>query len=340
MYLGGTWLTAERRVRPPIDRHHHMTPTTEQCALVNRRAASQHDLITREQLRTAGVSDRQVHQWQQTGYLRRVERSVYLIAGGKMTWTTRLLSVCLSAEGIASHRSAAVLHGLEGVRPGRPEITIPAGRSFRRPTVRVHESGDLALVRPVLRDGITTTPVARTVLDLGAVAPSLVENAARDAVGQRLTIWPDLFATLISHSRKGRSGCGPLRAVLDEHYGDETESNLERRFLRFVRLAGLPEPVQQFEAYDADGFIMRLDFAYPDLFFAIELDSVAYHLTNQAFELDPIKRNRLEVAGWQLLVVTSQQLRRRPTTIYEQLAESIRTRSAFFRQLCTPQVHQ
>jgi very-short-patch-repair endonuclease len=156
-----------------------------------------------------------------------------------------------------------------------------------------------------------------------------VEDAARDAVAKGLTSWPELFATLVSHSRKGRNGCGPLRVVLDEHYGDETESHLERRFLRLVRLAGLPEPAQQLEAFDEHGFIMRIDFAYPELFIAIELDSVAHHLTNQAFELDPIKRNRLEVAGWLVLTFTGRRLRARPTSVCEQLAAAIRARTSF-----------
>jgi hypothetical protein len=295
----------------------------QQGTLACRLAARQHDLITRQQLIEAGISRRQVYLWQDSGFLTRVEREVFLVASGTLTWSARLLSVCLVSGAVASHRSAAVLHGVGGVSPGRPEITIPAGRTFRRGEIRVHESTDLHLIEPVRKDGIPATPVARTILDLGAVAALAVDEAARDAVARRLTTWPELLSTLVSHSRKGRRGCGPLRAVLDEHYGDQTESNLERRFLRLLRAANLPVPDEQVEVYDDDGFVMRLDFAYQAHEIAIELDSVQHHLTADAFQLDRRKRNRLRLAGWLLLEFTSDDVRRRPTLVCESVAGAL-----------------
>jgi hypothetical protein len=306
-------------------------PTTELCALAARIAAGQHHLVTREQLWRVGVSQKQIHDWQQTGYLDRVEPNVFLAAGGQLTWRARLLSVCLTTEGLASHRSAAALHGLEGCNPGRPEITLPRGQLFRRSTVRVHESTDLHLTRCVMVDGVPCTPVARTLLDLGAVSPMLVEDATLDAASRRLTSWAELLSTLVSHSRRGRRGCGPLRSVLDEHYGDVTESKLERRFHRLLHDAGLPVPVPQFLVHDDVGFVMRVDFAYPDLLIAIEVDSVLHHLNRKAFEEDRLKRNRLRRARWLLVEVTSKQLRTRPTKVCEELADVIRRQSEILR---------
>jgi very-short-patch-repair endonuclease len=114
---------------------------------------------------------------------------------------------------------------------------------------------------------------------------------------------------------------------LDEHYGDKTESHLERRFLRLVRAAGLPPIVQQVEVSDADGFVMRVDFAYPALKIAIEIDSVLHHATDRAFESDRSKRNRLIIAGWLLLQFTSRRIRERPTRVCEEVAAAIRSRS-------------
>ena len=162
-------------------------------------------------------------------------------------------------------------------------------------------------------------------LDLGAVAPYAVEDAARDAVARRLTTWPDLFATLVTHSRRGRRGCGPLRAVLDEHYGDRTESQLERRFITLIRAAGLPQPEPQVEIFDEQGFIMRVDFVYRSQKLGIEVDSVAHHATAAAFEGDRVKRNRALIAGWHILAVTSQRIRRRPTRVCEEVGTALRT---------------
>jgi very-short-patch-repair endonuclease len=304
-----------------------MPAITELCALASRAASQRHHLIARDQLHELSVSEKQIHLWQGTGFLTKVEPNVFLVAGGSLTWRARLLSVCMSTGGVASHRSAAALHALAGCKPGRPEIVAPRGAWSGRRDIRQHESTDLHLVRPIVVDSIPVTPVARTLLDLGAVVPFLVEDATRDAVARRLTTWPELFSTLVSHSRKGRRGCGPLRAVLDEHYGDKTESNLERRFLRLVRAAGLPEPQQQVDAFDDAGFIMRIDFAFPELKIAIEIDSVLYHATDAAFEDDPVKRNRLGLAGWLVLSFTSRRMRVQPTGVCEDLAQAIRNRT-------------
>jgi very-short-patch-repair endonuclease len=304
-----------------------MPAITELCARTSRLAARHHRIVTRSQLHHIGISEKQIHLWQGTGFLARVEPNVFLVAGGELTWAARLFSVCADSGAIASHRSAAALHGLEGCHPGRPEISLPSGVWFRREGVRTHLSTDLHLITPVTRDAVPTTPVARTVLDLGAVAPYLVEDAARDAVGKRLTTWDGLLTTLVSHSRKGRRGCGPLRAVLDLHYGDKTESSLERQFLRLIRAAGLPVPDQQVVVTDEHGFIMRLDFAYAARQIAIEIDSVLHHANDRAFELDRIKRNRLRIAGWLLLEITGRRIRNRPTAVCEEVAAAIRAQT-------------
>jgi hypothetical protein len=120
--------------------------------------------------------------------------------------------------------------------------------------------------------------------------------------------------------------------VLDGYYGDKTESQLERRFLRVVQAAGLPTPAQQVDVRDEQGFIMRIDFAYPELLVAIEIDSVLHHMTKAAFEADRSKRNRLARAGWLLLAFTSDRIRLHPVAMCEELAAAIRDRKAFFRQ--------
>src|SRR5215831_15435735 len=101
-----------------------MTSITQQCALACRQASRQHQLITRAQLLDAGITKSQIHEWQETTFLTRVEHAVFLVAGGHLTWRARLLSFCLATGGVASHRSAATLHELGRWRGGRPELTI------------------------------------------------------------------------------------------------------------------------------------------------------------------------------------------------------------------------
>jgi hypothetical protein len=275
-------------------------------------AARQHHLISRPELVRLGLPPARIDRWLDAGFLVRVERGVYLLPSGVHDWPTRLHAVCLATGGVASHRSAAALWDLDGCRKGPPEVTVDRGGYVRRRGVRVHQSTDLALVTPVTVDGIPTTPVARTLLDLGAVARHAVEAATLDAVSRRLTTWSALLAELVRHSRKGRRGCGPLRVVLDQHFGDQAESQLERRFLRLIHAAGLPAPAQQVPIHDEHGFVMIADAAWVELKVAVELDSVRYHATAAAFEADRIKRNRARAAGWLLLEYTNRAARSSP----------------------------
>jgi hypothetical protein len=288
--------------------------------------ARQHHLVTRRQLRSSGLSDRQVATALEAGLLARVESEVFLLASGRRDALTRLHAACLGTGGIASHRSAAALWEVGSCRLATPEVSVPRERFVRRSSIRVHASTDLHLVRAVVRDGIPVTPLERTLLDLGAVAPRQLEAATIDAVSRRLTTWPALLTALVAHSRRGRRGCGPLRRVLDEHFGDTSESLLEHRFLRLLRAAGLPEPEAQVDVFDDDGFVMRLDYAYPGLLIGMEVDSVLHHSTAEAFERDRVKRNRLRILGWLLLEVTSRRMRQSPARVCEEVAAARRVR--------------
>ena len=76
------------------------------------------------------------------------------------------------------------------------------------------EIRDLHLVTPVIRNGVPTTPVARTLLDLGAVVPApLLHLAVDDARRRGLTDWDALLDVLVAHARRGRRGVGPAGAA-------------------------------------------------------------------------------------------------------------------------------
>ena len=74
-------------------------------------------------------------------------------------------------------------------------------------------------------------------------------------------------------SRKGQQGVPALRKTLDRHTYRLTETELERRFLRIVRKAGLPLPETQVQLGG------RVDFHWPDLNLVVETDGWRYHRT-------------------------------------------------------------
>jgi hypothetical protein len=236
-----------------------------------------------------------------------------------------LLAHVLSAGpgAVASHRSAAVLWELEGCRPGVPELTLPNGRRYRRPGVRTHESTDLHLVTVVRRRGIPTTPVARTLLDLGGVLHrDRVHVAIDHARRRRLTDWDALLTTLIDHARRGRNGVGTLRAILDDHYGEEAaDSGFERLVIALLLAAGLPRPVLHHEV-TVRGHTCHIDLAYPDERIAIELDGLD-HLRPEVFEVDRPRQNSVVLDGWAVLRFTWRQYRDRPDEVVADVRQAL-----------------
>ncbi len=270
-------------------------------------AQRQHGWFTRAQAMAAGATRKQIEHRLTAGRWIGDGCGLYHLAGSPMTWHGRLLGDCMASGGLASHRSGGVLWGLDGFRPGPPEITIPRGQRYRRHGLRVHESTqfDDRLGR-TLRSGIPVTGVPRLIVDLGAVLPrSRVLLAIDEARRRRLTTWPELFEAMVRHSVQGRNGVGTLRSLLAEKYGEPVvpDSAFERMVERLLLDAGLPPPQLQHEVWDGDAFVARIDLAYPWRKVAIELDG-RHHITDAAFERDPVRRNRLTALGWTVLTFT------------------------------------
>lgn len=270
-------------------------------------ASRQHGLATVEQLRSLGATRAGVRSRVDRGQWVKVAPTVIRIAGAPITWQSSVLAAVLGAGSgaVASHRTAAALWELDGCRPGGPEITVPRRRCVERPGVRVHRSTDLHLVSPVLRGGIPTTPVGRTLLDLGAVLrPTAVQLAVDDARRRGLADWDGLLGVLVAHARRGRGGVATLRGILDEHFGEVavTDSGFERLVLTLLCEAGLPKPVLQHEVRVGTQ-VFRLDLAYPEAKVGVELDG-AVHLRRDVWEADHGRQNVLTIAGWRLLRFT------------------------------------
>ena len=249
--------------------------------------------------------------------------------GAPVTWHARLRAACLHTSGIASHRSAAVLHHLSEFRPGMVEVSVARGPRIVSHLARVHQCTDLDLAHIVKVDHIPTTDLARLAVDLGSVvAFPRYTRAIDELIGHRRLTWDTALDTLFTHARRGRNGVGALRALLLEHYGAEvSESALERAFARLLRAMGLPTPDAQVEIFDDNGaFVMRVDFAYPEHKIAIELDSRRWHTEEDAFQADRRKRNRVRLDGWLVLEFTWRMVIEQPQYVADQILAAIATR--------------
>ena len=294
---------------------------------VLRRMRRQHGLITRRQALAEGMTRHQVERAVRTGGWVSEARGVYRHASAPSTPLSRLLSACLAHDGIASHRSAAALHGIDGYRLGRAELTVPRGKRPSMADVRLHQSSQLNLAQSTERQGVPCTRLARTVLDLAAVVSRKRLDRTIDAVLRDGLLRPsDLYAVLTLHARRGRNGCAALRSALDCRLGDDPVplSEWSRMVEDLLVDAGLARPRLEFRICDSDGDLLaQVDLAYPSRRVAIELDSVRYHLNRESFVSDPRRRNRLTLAGWTVLSFTWDDYINHPAALCEAVSASL-----------------
>ena len=171
---------------------------------VMKRMQDQHGLISRQQALAGGMTDSQITERLRSGRWVRAARGVYRHAVSPATPLSRLLGACLACDALASHRSAAALHGIEGYRLDRFELSVSRERKTAVEGARVYRTTQMHLARPVVRRGIPCTGLDRTILDLAAVVSREQLDRAIDAVLRdgRLRL-SDLHAVLGSHSRRG-----------------------------------------------------------------------------------------------------------------------------------------
>ncbi|HEY3810533.1 MAG TPA: type IV toxin-antitoxin system AbiEi family antitoxin domain-containing protein [Acidimicrobiales bacterium] len=267
-------------------------------------AAGQSGAISGEQLAAAGVTVGRKRALAAAGVLQKVRRGVYVLVGSDRDWRRTLwLGLLAGGDGaFACRRSAAALWDLDGVAPGFVDIGVPPGRHPRRPgTVRV---GTILVGDLVRHEGVPTTSVARTLLDLGSVVDSrVVERSVECALRRRLVDAASLSGTAAA-ARSPGAGC--LRQVLDQRPAGAppTESDPETRFVQIARTIGLPDPRRQFVVI-LRGRKYRLDFAWPALRLAVEIDSISVHGPDR-LGADLYRQNQIQLDGWLIVRFTRQ----------------------------------
>ena len=280
------------------------------------RMTQQDGLISRAQALDAGLTGRQIEYCVASGRWVREARGVYRHAAVVASGLTRLRAAWMAYGGLASHRSAAALHHFDGYTLNTVELTVAPGANRGVKGVRFHQSTQLDLAKPVEREGILATGLARTVLDLAAVVSPKRLDRTVDAVlrsGQlRLS---DLWGVLASHARRGRPGCAALKASLEERFGGEPVplSAWSRMVAELLTDAGLDYPALEHRIHDARGdFVAQVDLAYPSQWVAIELDSARWHDNRESFVEDRRRRNEITLAGWNVLNFTWDDYASRP----------------------------
>ncbi len=239
-----------------------------------------------------------------------------------------MFAATLSTKGAAGMRSAARLWGLwpdtEAV-----EVVVPRGVMATLTGATVHWTSNLP--ETTVRHGIPLTTPPYTLVRLGAVASRAdLEDVVSRALSSRLVSVRALEAALERISGPGVRGTRVLKSILRE-WGlgvRPPDSVLETRMLTLLHRFKLPQVEFQHVVRSQGRFLARVDFAYPALRLAIEVDGHAHHSRAADRERDARRRNRLSLAGWTVLVFTWAQVQREGHDVAAAIAAQIQTCSA------------
>jgi hypothetical protein len=270
----------------------------------------QHALIHRSQAASAGLTRHQIDRLLCTGEWVRVYRNVYRLAGAPVTWHQRVLAACLATGGVASHRTAAALWGLEGFEPGRVpvEVTVPGTNRRRLRGATVHHTRSLARADRAEVGGVPVTSPPRTLLDLaGAVDGDRLEAALDAALREGLTSVSWLMRWLPA---AGRAGAGRLRELaLDRLSHQPAGSGRELKAARMLVALGLPRPVRQHELVEGGRVVARFDLAWPHARVAVEFVSWRHHHGRRSWRYDVSRNNRAGGHDWLVFSLTEHDTR-------------------------------
>lgn len=284
-------------------------------------ASGQLGIVTYKQALEAGLTARQIQVRIRSGAFVAVHRGVYRIAS-LPSFEQSLLAACLASRGVASHRAAAQVWGLRGIEGAPTEITVRGRRRPELSQVTAHSSDLLERADVARRGAIPLTSPARTLLDLGAVAPRLVEAAVEDALLRRLVTVGSLHRVVERVGDHGRRGTRALRTLLEARDPAlaPTESLLEDAIISVLRRHNLPEPTRQQWVLLPNGRRIRLDISYPDALLGIEGNGLRWHSSGPDVRRDQARANMLTAMGWVLLCFTWDDVRHHASEIARQVA--------------------
>jgi hypothetical protein len=273
-------------------------------------AGRSHGVVTRGQLLAAGITSDEIRHRLLLGALLREHRGVYRVGHRAPSVEARYLAAVLACgdAAVLSGRAAGHLWAiLKGAAPP-PEVTARYERRVPGVTTRRARS-----IQATTHRGIPITTIPRTLVDLAShLSLDALARACHEA-GVRYGTTPQQVEAVMA-----RRGAKKLRVILsgDVHV---TLSELERAFLRRLKVAGLPLPQTNKPAHGR-----RVDCRWPDRRLTVELDSYRYHHSRHAWEEDRRREREARARGDEFRRYTYGDVVERPRLMLAELRELLR----------------
>jgi hypothetical protein len=254
------------------------SPVPREAAL-GRLMRHQAGVAALRQLRGLGYTEKEIRWMVGSGQLWRVHRGVYADARSPMTPRGHLFAAALSfapeAQPFFSHRSAAALLGLRELSVRHLELSIVAGHTPKRRSLRVHRVCETPPADELrTRDGLTHSSALRMLVELAArETPEELSRLITAAARKRLLDPQRVEQTLVRHA--GACRIGELRAALAAYRPTPADkSGFEREFAGWVTAdPRIPPPERNVHL---GGW--ELDFYWPDHGVVAETDGERFHM--------------------------------------------------------------
>ncbi|MCV7192008.1 type IV toxin-antitoxin system AbiEi family antitoxin domain-containing protein [Mycolicibacterium brumae] len=219
--------------------------------------------------------------------------------------------VCMSTAAAVfgfNTESNAVLHVLDPERH----------RLHPTPWLAVHRRDGAPVIecrgRPVTEPVWTAIEVARSLSRPRALATldAALSSGTCDRAGLEAA----------AQAQRGRRGIAAVRKLI-ALASPLAESPMESEARLAMIDGGLTGFVEQHKMIDRDGREWRVDFAWPEFKLAIEYDGFDYHKSPTDLARDREKDNALREAGWTVLHITADDVRRHPEVMLRRIRQHL-----------------
>lgn len=238
-----------------------------------------------------------------------LDSGVYSHLTSVPTWERSVMAAVLAEPwAVASHQSAAVLHGLLDFRPGRPVVTIRPGANARGQLAVAHRGID---VHTTVVQQIPSVTLDQVFVDLSQVSS---ERRVRAALAHQVDQSPRLLDAVRDRycelAPRGGRNLGRLRAVLERFGAGEPpdESQLERLMRTVFTAPGVPPIRWQAPFPGRSAGLQRVDGLIDAWLVVLEGDGRTWHTRVDDFEHDRRRDSEAAAAGLLTLRFTWHQL--------------------------------
>lgn len=242
-----------------------------------------------------------------------LDTAVFGHAAAPPTWHRSVMAAVLAEPwAVASHRSGAAIHGLEGFRPGRPEITVRPGANARGKLAVVHRGVDVPATRI---DGIPVVTLEQVFIDLAQiVSQRRLDHALADAADRSRRLLPALRDRYCELAPRGGRDLRRLKAALERHGAGDlpSPSELERHLAGVLTCPEIPPIDWQAPFPGRVPGAQRVDGLIRPWQLVVEGDGRAWHTRIADFERDRQRDAEAAAAGLLTLRFTWFQLTARP----------------------------